>query len=41
MRMTDDELAAAAEEFLPAEPIEDDEDGDNDYEDDLSYESDF
>lgn len=38
--MTDDELAAAAEEFLPAEPIEDD-DSDNDYEDDLRYEGDF
>lgn len=39
--MTDDELATAAEEFLPAEPIEDDDDSDNDYEDDLRYEADF
>lgn len=38
--MTDDELAAAAEEFLSAEPIEDD-DSDNDYEDDLRYEETF
>lgn len=39
--MTDDELAAAADEFLPAEPIEDDDDSDNDYEDDLRYEETF